>query len=192
MFQDDFLSLKNIGMNLQKISAQILNIAIQITNFNQYYGSQLKSMGNQISDMAMKIFSIGMQSQNMIKFSDPIPIQNIPNQINMNMLNQLNNIEINNNLNNKKEKIGGDIIFIYFIYDGKKVLININNKETVENLLNAFRLKMEKGHDFYGNHMFLFNGREVSVYEKAKIIDYGLSRGNVIEVISTNDIIGGP
>ena len=110
--QDHLELLKNIGMQLQQISSQIQSMAKQMVNFNQFFGFQIQTMGNQISDIAIKIFNIGMQNQNQLP--NPFLLKMIYNQndAQKEMINPFMDIGINN-INNILENCEKKLYIFY-------------------------------------------------------------------------------
>ena len=193
MSQDNLELLKNIGMQLQQISSQIQSMAKQMVNFNQFFGFQMQTMGNQISDIAIKIFNIGMQNQNQLP--NPFLLKMINNQNNAQkeMINPFMDIGINNNINNILENSENKTVYIFFknCVTGDKKGITINSQKTVEELLNEYRIRIGEPKDFYERYIFLVNGKVIRMDEKTTIFEYGLLNGSYITVSLNKNLEGG-
>ena len=193
MSQDNSELLKNIGMQLQQISSQIQSMAIQIANFNQFFGFQMQTMGNQISDIANKIFNIGIQNQNQLPNPFLLNMINNQNDAQKEMINPFMDIGINNNINNILENIENKTVNIFFKngITGDKKSITINSQKTVEELLNEYRIRIGEPKDFYDKYIFLFNGKKMRMDEKTKIFEYGLYNTSTIIVSINKNLEGG-
>ena len=80
-------------MQLQGISKQIMDVALQFQMMMNSHGILLKNLGQQISNISMEIFNIGM---NMSNLNLPIPNNNIFN------VHNISNNNLDNNLGENK------------------------------------------------------------------------------------------
>ena len=97
--------------------------------------------------------------------------------------------------NKKSDDIFADNFFNYqkinilFIQsNGKKDIIIVSQKMTLEDLLDSYRIKIGKNLNFLKNNIFLFNGKKINIKENIKIIDYGLINGSYIFVTKIKEV----
>ena len=196
---DNGPQLKNIGLQLQALGTQIQNTGLQLSSMNNNYGIQINNMGIEISKFSIQIFNIGMQVSNVNQnpnYSNEFLMNNMMGNMNMMNFNQpLENIEINNNnlYNNNENNFDNSIIFTFeFENNGKRTIININENETVKELLNRYLIKIGKSYGNLDKFTFLYNGITINQNENRTILEYGIKNGSRIIVCKNFNVIGGP
>ena len=69
--------------------------------------------------------------------------------------------------------------------------MNTNDNITVEELIKLFLKKINVNESYLDNHVFVFKGTTINNNEKSTLSKYGLSHGDMIKVVSTQNVVGG-
>ena len=170
---------------------------------------QLNNLGMEIQNLlsnpfSLQIISMKLNEIEMIILNIATQILNIKTQIdnyisNLNMFNQYSNIKMNNNIINNLDTNMNNysldrIMTIYFDdgLTGTRTTINTYENITVEELFILYALKVGLKLDNIKDYLFLINGKTIDIKEKKTLKDYRLINNNVITIVKSINVIGGP
>ena len=196
-----------INMNNMNIKSQLENIGIQMLNLGiEIFNNSLSFIGIMNTfDSTKQLTNISLQIQNLInRLNNNMAMPTIPmnNNLNIPIMPQIPVMQINNNFNNFQQNNNNNNNFdikklniIFESTEGTKILLPLDIKTTVGEMLKAYLLRIEKPEliNTYDKITFIHNRVRIRFDFQTTIEEYFRGEGPfpVILVNEVSDLIGG-
>ena len=196
-----------INMNNVNIKSQLENIGIQMLNLGiEIFNNSLSFIGIMNTfDSTKQLTNISLQIQNLInRLNNNMAMPTIPmnNNLNIPIMPQIPVMQINNNFNNFQQNNNNnknfDIKKLNIIFEstkGTKILLPLDIKTTVGEMLKAYLLRIEKPEliNTYDKITFIHNRVRIRFDFQTTIEEYFRGEGPNPKIIVNDikDIIGG-